>query len=49
MQSDRTILRGHLDDLSAFAAVARALSFTRAAAKLADWLAGQPMPNQEER
>jgi DNA-binding transcriptional LysR family regulator len=34
MQSDRTISRGVLDDLSAFAAVARMRSFSRAAAEL---------------
>jgi DNA-binding transcriptional LysR family regulator len=34
MQSDKTISRGVLDDLSAFAAVARLRSFSRAAAEL---------------
>jgi DNA-binding transcriptional LysR family regulator len=34
MQSDRTMTRGVLDDLSAFAAVARTRSFSRAAAQL---------------
>lgn len=34
MQSDKTISRGVLDDLSAFAAVARTRSFSRAAAEL---------------
>ncbi|RKE37486.1 LysR family transcriptional regulator [Paraburkholderia sp. BL23I1N1] len=34
MQSDKTISRGVLDDLSAFAAVARMRSFSRAAAEL---------------
>ncbi|WP_213989172.1 LysR family transcriptional regulator [Sodalis sp. dw_96] len=34
MQSDKTISKGNLDDLSAFATVARICSFTRAAAEL---------------
>src|ERR1700761_5903271 len=34
MQSDKTMSRGVLDDLAAFAAVARTRSFSRAAAEL---------------
>jgi len=33
MQSDKTISKGNLDDLYAFATVARICSFTRAAAE----------------